>query len=415
MPRASSQARSRSLTSFLSGRRAGERRRGRLRGTPVGGVGSWAGSSQECALRGPCLSVSLRRVAGMTRRIDRVRGGFGRFAQRQALRVRGWPQTTRLVAGLVLAVVVVLLLPPLWVSLRGGSLTTVERLDAEGGVRSSVLQLLGGCLLLTGLLFTAQSVRLTREGHITDRYASAIEHLGHASVDVRIGGVFALERIHRDSQGDRQTVVEVLTAFVRTHTSNGPRAPLSDRVGPDVQAALTVLGRRLGVEDEPFALDLTHCGLTGAHLGGDFRRAQFHYSIVDQAVFSGGRFERAGLSFIKGHTVGFNHAQARGAHFVLSALTRSFFIGSDLRDCDFQGCDLSRSDIGRRYDDSGAPSPASWLEGARMSEANLTGTNFGGTNLSEVVGLTQDQVHSAVIDDNTLLPTGLVRPVPPVD
>jgi hypothetical protein len=87
-----------------------------------------------------------------------------------------------------------------------------DRLDAESAIRSSLIQYLGGGILLAGLYFTARSIRLTWEGHITDRYAKAIEQLGTSNADVRIGGIYALERLARDSRVDHVTVVEVLTS-----------------------------------------------------------------------------------------------------------------------------------------------------------------------------------------------------------
>lgn len=41
-------------------------------------------------------------------------------------------------------------------------------------------------------------------------FASAITHLGDPSLDVRLGGIYALERIARTSQTDRQAIEEVL-------------------------------------------------------------------------------------------------------------------------------------------------------------------------------------------------------------
>ena len=58
------------------------------------------------------------------------------------------------------------------------------------------MQLVGGAVLIAGLYFTARGFRLTREGHITDRYAKAVEQLGHEAADVRIGGIFALYLTH---------------------------------------------------------------------------------------------------------------------------------------------------------------------------------------------------------------------------
>ena len=90
-----------------------------------------------------------------------------------------------------------------------------------------------------------------RLGHITERYTKAIEQLGSKGLDVRLGGIYALERIAVDSARDHPTVVEVLSAFVREH-SNPARRPrrraaapsYSPRPAADVQAAVTVLVSR---------------------------------------------------------------------------------------------------------------------------------------------------------------------------
>src|SRR6266536_2584214 len=93
----------------------------------------------------------------------------------------------------------------------------------------------------------------TREGQIADLYSGVIEQLGSDKLDVRIGGIYALERVARDSAADHPTVMEVLTAFVREHSlerwpPSGDDVPDTDafirQARPDVQAAITVIGRR---------------------------------------------------------------------------------------------------------------------------------------------------------------------------
>ena len=56
---------------------------------------------------------------------------------------------------------------------------------------------------------------VSQEGQITDRFTRAIEQLGAEQLQVRLGGIYALERIARDSPGDHWPIMEVLTAFVR--------------------------------------------------------------------------------------------------------------------------------------------------------------------------------------------------------
>jgi hypothetical protein len=74
-----------------------------------------------------------------------------------------------------------------------------------------------GALIFTGRNFglARRTFRLTEQGQVTDRYTRAVEQLGSEKLDVRIGGIYALERVARDSAIDHPTVMEVLTAFIR--------------------------------------------------------------------------------------------------------------------------------------------------------------------------------------------------------
>ena len=84
---------------------------------------------------------------------------------------------------------------------------------------------LPGLAAVIALIFTSLAIRATgspssrspEQGQITDRYNAAITNLGSPSVDVRLGGIYALQRIMQDSPRDQPTVVAVLCAFVRDH------------------------------------------------------------------------------------------------------------------------------------------------------------------------------------------------------
>ncbi len=132
-----------------------------------------------------------------------------------------------------------------------------------------------GLLATGGVLFTVRKFVLSRDGQVTDRYAKAIEQLGSEKLEVRIGGICALERVARDSATDHPAVMEMLAAFIREHSHEqwpppGPSGRARERsLSPDVQAAITVVGRRLTERDiEP--IDLARAELTGARwpIGG---------------------------------------------------------------------------------------------------------------------------------------------------
>jgi hypothetical protein len=93
-----------------------------------------------------------------------------------------------------------------------------DRAAAEASTRTGLIAGLAGLAALGGLAVTARTYRLTQQGQIADRYTKAIEQLGSATLDVRLGGIYALERIANDSKRDHPTIVEVLSAFVREHS-----------------------------------------------------------------------------------------------------------------------------------------------------------------------------------------------------
>jgi hypothetical protein len=81
---------------------------------------------------------------------------------------------------------------------------------------------LPGLAAVIALIFTYVSVnatngqlQITEPGQITDRYNAAITNLGSPSVDVRLGGIYALQRIMQDSPRDQPAIIAVLCAFVR--------------------------------------------------------------------------------------------------------------------------------------------------------------------------------------------------------
>ena len=86
-----------------------------------------------------------------------------------------------------------------------------------------------------------------REQQLTERFMRAIDQVGHPALDVRLGGIYSLERLAQESPEDHGPIIEILAAFVREHApwpareGNGRRRPSTD-----VQAAVTILGRRRG-------------------------------------------------------------------------------------------------------------------------------------------------------------------------
>jgi uncharacterized protein YjbI with pentapeptide repeats len=293
---------------------------------------------------------------------------------------------------------------------------------------------------------TERTVKVTEQGHITERYTKAIEQLGSDKLDVRLGGIYALEHIAVDSPSYHPTIVEVLSAFTRDHSQpifrwrqhmkqfekleelppqvelqkandhvSAPEYALPD----DIQAAARVLGR-LG--DPPSGsrgdlhqahlaraqLDranlsgarLTLANLSGATLGGaDLSDARLRGADLSDAQLLGANLSGAMLNSadLSGATLG--SANLSGARLAAATLSGAKLGLADLSDARLWGADLSDAALG------GAN-----LSGADLSGVNLLGARLDGANLRQARKLTQAQLNAALGDAETGLPAGLERP-----
>ncbi len=189
--------------------------------------------------------------------------------------------------------------------------------------RQTVLKVLGGVIVGIGLYLTYRRLqqtdttnRISEEGQVTERFSRAIEHLGSEKEAIQLGGVYALERIGRDSAKDHAAVMEVLSAFIRdvaTEEANtryevdddGNRKAVGPLVRTVIQAAVTVLGRReVRLGEPPINLRgvwLREYDLKGAHfegadlIGVHFEGANLFRAHLGRALLFRARLDGADL------------------------------------------------------------------------------------------------------------------------
>jgi len=274
---------------------------------------------------------------------------------------------------LVVVLGILILVPPLLYprltepELRAvpGADTRIQLQQAESqlqnNARSTLLQAVAGLLVIAGAITTWRQVQVNREGQITERFTRAVDQVGSENVDVRIGGIYALERVARNSVVDRPQVQYILAAFVRGHApwprpdgdgeSSAPLPWLYVRA-PDVQAALNVLGRR---HPSPGAmrLYLSRVDLRSANLDkarmveAQIRHANFARSWMVSAIF-----DKADLCY----------SDLRQARAVKASFADAVLRGANLEGADLQEADLRRAD----------------LRGADMRARNLTSADLTG-------------------------------------
>ena len=205
-----------------------------------------------------------------------------------------------------------------------------------------------------GLYLTYQNSQAERQLNtdrlVTDRFAKAVEQLGSQDIHVRLGGIYSLERIAKDSPKDHWTVMEVLTAYVRNksplpkgwlETPIGQRKPLPS-VTTDVQSALTVIGRREVKNDpEGKALDLSRSNLSGADLSGaDLNGANLDSAYIARANLTRANLTRADLSGSNLLLTDLNHANLNHANLFLT-----YLVYATLSYANLSGADLDHADL----------------------------------------------------------------------
>ncbi len=165
------------------------------------------------------------------------------------------------------------------------------RVDVEDTYRKTVGQALGGIAVLLGAGFAylqfSQQQRASHDLLISNQVSKGFEQLGSNVIVVRLGGIYALEGVMNSSDQYHQAVLEALCAFVR-EGAKMPATPPTPELLPtapkpptDIQAALTVIGRRsagYGV------VDLTEANIPGAYLFG----ANLRDAILRDAKLLGG-------------------------------------------------------------------------------------------------------------------------------
>jgi hypothetical protein len=270
---------------------------------------------------------------------------------------------------------------------------------AVDNARGRLLTLGAGLFAAGALVFTGRSFSLSREGQVTDRYTKAIEQLGSDKLDVRIGGIYALERIARDSARDHPVVMEVLTAFIREHSREKWSRPPPPRMAwiaglerfrfggrfiparPDVRAAASVIGRR-DAEHDAGPIDLY-----GAHLvNTNLIYADFHGALLSDvdlraSVLARARLGRAILEDVNLREAYLDDADLRGANLTGANLAGAHLGCADLSSACLRHANLTRADLSGA-DLSGADLTRVDLTGADLTGADLTGADLTGADLT---------------------------------
>jgi len=288
-----------------------------------------------------------------------------------------------------------------------------DKVGLQNGIYTTLVQALGGAFFFVTAYLTWRNVKATEEKQVTERFSKAVEMLGSDKIEIRLGGIYALERIAKDSGKDYWIIVEILTGFVREHSKSRweqektQLEQVREAAHPptDIQAILTVLKHR------------TLSYGKGEEYLPNLRLADFSWMILAKSTIKemnlwGAKLQNSNLQESK--LMGANLAQANlsGINLNLADLSDAILAGAILTGAEVKGAKLSRANLSGA-DLRGANLNGTDLSGADLHGANLEGAIFWnailyGAKLGASRNLTLEQVRSAITNKETEIPIDLV-------
>lgn len=312
---------------------------------------------------------------------------------------------------------------------------SLETVKAVVGGIGTLATIAAGVVLYLNFTIAEKNLQVSEEKQVTERFAKAVELLGNKEVEVRLGGIYALERIAKDSPKDHWTIMEILSAYVRQKSPlcKEPGEQVEEPIVIDVQAAVTVIGRRKVEQDpEGAMIDLRYtslinvvlerANLQGACLigadmrAGIFRNAQLQGANLDTALMRGACLEDADLqkahldatelqaAFMEGINLEGARlcgADLRGARLNKAKLREAHLEGAKLQESRLNHADLQEAFLTRAN-----------LQGARLYKANLQGAFLTGANL-QGAELTEANLDSTLASDDQLSEACLYKTILP--
>ena len=317
-------------------------------------------------------------------------------------RVLWWVFSPRGVLVVLLSVLFVAFVAVMFFKTAEGYIGQLLGLSGEDGLKNKILTFLG--LSMGGVLLALQAVianmrakamentaiaqvdvatvqarateeqatanKNTEKGQRQERLKNAIEHLGHDSVSIHLGGAYELFHLAQDTEELRQTVLDILCAHIRRTTSESKyREAHKSKPSEEVQSLLTLLFVQ---DDDHHTFKGLHTNLQGGWLNGvDLSKARLEKAVLTEA-------------YLQGATL--IEAQLQGAYLIGAQMQKANFTEANMQRVSFHKAHMQRADLSNAC-----------LHGSILNDARLHGANLIGANLQES-GLNDTYLQGAYLE-----------------
>ncbi len=239
-------------------------------------------------------------------------------------------------------------------------------------------------------------------------FSRTIEQMGSEHIHVRIGAISQLERLAKSQPAEHWEIMKYLAAFIRTNATRREEEEGEEKqalkIAEDIQATLTVIGRRNPDLDEGI-LDLSNTDIRGANLieaklpkvnlsraklqaaelnGANLQAANLYMTNLGAANLEEALLETANLQYANLQDATLCYAQLQRANLFYTNLARAYLAGADLESANLEKANLDIACLGL----------------TKLHKAQLRG----------VKNLEQEQIERADGDIETVLPDYVNKP-----
>ena len=229
---------------------------------------------------------------------------------------------------------------------------------------------------------------------ITDAFTKAVELLGHENVAVRLGGIYALGRLARETKSEHPKIMDIVAAYIRQGSKDYAKMLVAKAAGvewdkkegakmldDDLLAAPGDLENVVAkIENMPIDLEAAIAVIrerdvaSDKKLGADGFLFDLSNSYMKNVDFSNTSLRRVNLS----------DCQIHGGIFTKTDLSGAIMVKSN-----FAGSDFAK---------------------ACFRDAQMKGVILDDADLAQAKGLTQAQIDSTTSGGGTMLPPSIKEP-----
>ena len=222
-----------------------------------------------------------------------------------------------------------------------------------------------------------KTAALGTKGNITTRFKNAIEHLGGESESIRMGGIYGLYHVVRESREYADTVCKILYSHAKSIMVESEYAE-KEKPSNEIAAILDVLFPIISDGENPKVEVLfTEVNASGWDLhGADVSSRDMRHIHGSTVNLSKANLDKADMSKVKLTKVNLSEARLLEANLSGANLQRV-----NLSEAQLLKANLSRAWL-RRAKLLGAKLPRANLSGAKLLSANLSGAQLHRANLS---------------------------------